>query len=330
MIEIRRAVYEDIPAIMSFIDEHWKKGHILARDRAFFEWQFMDGNNVNVFLGIDDEKHKIYGIQGVIRYNSSDNPDATGCIWKVIKNDNPRLGLDIADYAYAALHIRFSCGAGQSNKALKLGRLMGGIPIAMDHYYRLGDCQDYKIAVIKNKTLPNVEDSGFRLAPVHSVEEMKQVISAEALANHIMSKDYGYIRHRYFEHPIYQYYVWKIVDTVGKAHSILITREETQFNKKICKIVDYYGDISYFSYITAALDRMIKEKEYEFVDVYSYGVDTAVYEQAGFLRCDENCENIIPNYYHPFEQKNVAIRMIDPMIEGMRLFLGDGDQDRPC
>ena len=75
---------------------------------------------------------------------------------------------------------------------------------------------------------------------------------------------------------------------------------------------------------------MIKEKEYEFVDVYSYGVDTTVYEQAGFLRCDENCENIIPNYFHPFEQKNVTIRMIDPFIEGLRLFLGDGDQDRPC
>lgn len=330
MIEIRRAVYEDIPAIMNFINEHWKKGHILARDRAFFEWQFMDGDNVNVFLGIDDESHKIYGIQGVIRYNGSDNPDATGCIWKSIKSDNPRLGLDIADYAYAALHIRFSCGAGQSKKALKLGQLTGGVPIALAHYYRLGDCADYKIAVIKNKIIPKVEDSSFRLTPVHSVEEMKQVISEEELANHIMSKDYGYIQHRYFEHPIYQYDVWKIVDAIGNAHSILITREESQFNKKVCKIIDYYGDVKYFAYITTALDQIIREKGYEFVNIYSYGVDTAVYEQAGFLRCDEDCENIIPNYFHPFEQKNVSIRMIDPMVQGMRLFLGDGDQDRPC
>ena len=187
MIEIRRAVYEDIPQIMNFINEHWKKGHILARDRTFFEWQFVDGDNVNVFLGIDNENHKIYGMQGIIRYSSSENPDASGSIWKVIKNDNPRLGLDIADYTYATLHIRFICGAGQSNKALKLGRLLGGVPIAMDHYYRLGNCKDYKIAVIKDKMIPNVEDSGFRLAPVHSAEEMKQIISEEALANHIMS-----------------------------------------------------------------------------------------------------------------------------------------------
>lgn len=330
MIQIRQANYEDIPRIMKFIDEHWKKGHILARDRSFFEWQFVEGGNVNVFLGVDDEKDKIYGIQGIIRYNSSDNPDASGSIWKVIKNDNPRLGLDISDYTYAALHIRFICGAGLSNKAIKLGRLMGGVPIAMDHYYRLGDCADYKIAVIKNKVIPKVEDSGFGLYPVCSIEEMRQIISEDALANHIMSKDYGYIQHRYFDHPLYRYDIWKIVDPNGKAHSILITREETQFSKKICKIVDYYGDMKYFSYITAALDRIIKDKGYEFIDVYSYGVDTQIYEQAGFFRCDEDCENIIPNYFHPFEQKNVAIRMIDPMLEGMRLFRGDGDQDRPC
>lgn len=35
MIAIRQAVYEDIPRIMQFIDEHWKKGYILARERAF-------------------------------------------------------------------------------------------------------------------------------------------------------------------------------------------------------------------------------------------------------------------------------------------------------
>lgn len=330
MIEIRQAVYHDIPKIMDFIDEHWKKGHILARDRSFFEWQFVDGDKVNVFLGVDDDSGKIYGMQGIIRYNGSANPDTSGSIWKAAKSGNPRLGLDIAEYSYSTLHIRYIIGAGLSERAIKIGRLLGGIPISMDHYYRLGDCADYKIAVIKNKEIPKVEDSRFRLCPVLSVEEMKQVISEKELADHIMSKDYGYIQRRYFEHPVYRYDVWKILEPAGKACSILITREEEQYGKKICKIIDYYGDIRYLGQITTALDQMIREKGYEFVDVYSHGVDTALYEQAGFLRCDEGCENIIPNYFHPFEQKNVAIKMMDPKLEGLRLFRGDGDQDRPC
>lgn len=42
MLTIRRAVYEDIPHIMKFMDEHWKPGNILAKDRSFFEWQFVE------------------------------------------------------------------------------------------------------------------------------------------------------------------------------------------------------------------------------------------------------------------------------------------------
>lgn len=37
MITIRRAVYDDIPDIMRFMDEHWKPGNILAKNREFFE-----------------------------------------------------------------------------------------------------------------------------------------------------------------------------------------------------------------------------------------------------------------------------------------------------
>ena len=39
--KIRLAVYNDIPLIMRFIDEHWKKGHILAANRTLFEWQYI-------------------------------------------------------------------------------------------------------------------------------------------------------------------------------------------------------------------------------------------------------------------------------------------------
>ena len=62
MITIRRAVCEDIPNIMKFMDEHWKPGNILAKNRDFFEWQFVeDDDSVNMWIGIDEEDGKIYG-----------------------------------------------------------------------------------------------------------------------------------------------------------------------------------------------------------------------------------------------------------------------------
>lgn len=330
MITIRRALYDDIPQIMRFMDEHWKPGNILAKNREFFEWQFLVGDKLNMCIGVDETNDKIYGMMGAIVYNSSSHPDISGCTWQVIKSSNPVLGLDIQNYLFKELNARYSCAAGLSDKSVRINKIWGETIISMDHYYRLADCEDYKIAKIKNKVIPEVKESGYIMKPLKSVEEMKRVISEELLAQQILSKDYSYIEKRYFRHPVYQYEVWKIIDAQGDPKSVLVTREENVQNRKICKIVDYYGDFHYFGYITGAVDRLIKQRQYEFVDIYSYGVSTDVYETAGFVRCDEDSENIVPNYFHPFVQKNVSLKMIRYDVPGLRLFRGDGDQDRPC
>ena len=330
MITIRRATYEDIPDIMRFMDEHWKPGNILATNREFFEWQFVDGDKINMFIGVDEEDGKIYGIMGVIVYNQSTNPDISGCTWQVIKSSNPVLGIDIQKYSRELLNIRYGCAAGLSDKSVRLNELLGEKIIAMDHYYRLADKENYTIARIKRKLIPEVDDTGYRLDVLHSVDEMKQIISEEELAGQVLSKDYSYIKKRYFQHPIYHYDMWKIVDEKGIPRAVLVTRDEIVQDQKICKIIDHYGKSEYLGCITPALDNLIKERDYEFVDVYSYGVPTVLYEQAGFVRCDVNSENIIPNYFHPFVQKNISLRMIQYRVPGLRMFRGDGDQDRPC
>ena len=129
---------------------------------------------------------------------------------------------------------------------------------------------------------------------------------------------------------MYQYDVLKILDDREESRSVLVTREEKRGMDKICKIIDFYGHMEDLIEITAALDKLIKERGYEYIDVYSYGVPTDIYEKAGFVCCNEDDENIIPNYFHPFVRKNVSLRMMDPLLPGLRLFRGDGDQDRPC
>ena len=56
---IRFADYEDITTIMRFIDEYWKKGHILARDSELFEWQYVEDGKVNFVLGFDEENRRL-------------------------------------------------------------------------------------------------------------------------------------------------------------------------------------------------------------------------------------------------------------------------------
>jgi len=330
MITIRRAEYDDIPDIMQFMDEHWKPGNVLAKNREFFEWQFGDGDRLNMFIGVDEEDGTIYGMVGAVVYNKSANPDISSCTWQVIKSSNPILGLDLSEYMCGELNVRYSFGAGLSEKSVKINKLLGYRIIEMDHYYRLADRGDYKIAKVADKVIPFTEWTGYSLEQIYSVEEMKKIISEEMLADCILSKEYSYIEKRYFRHPIYHYDIWKIVDAEGESQSVLITRDEVMQDRTICKIVDHYGKMEDLGKIAGALDQLMKERGYEFVDVYSYGIPVEIYEQGGFVCCSEESSNIIPNYFHPFVQENIALKMVDPMMAGVKLFRGDGDQDRPC
>lgn len=331
MLITRRAVYEDIPNIMKFMDEHWKPGNILAKNRDFFEWQFLEDGKVNMFIGIDDETDKIYGMLGTILYNKSENPDISGCTWQTIKSENPMLGTDLQDVMWQEIHPRYNCSIGLTKKAVEINRVMYGLrPIVMQHYYRLADRMEYKIAKVFDKIISRAENTGYRLEPVCTVEEMKQIISEEQLRKGVLSKDYCYINRRYFEHPVYKYEVWKIIDEKENSKSVLITREETANGSKMCKIIDFYGDLQDLGKIACTLDRLMDIRQYEYIDVYSYGVPIEVYERGGFICCDENNVNIVPNYFHPFVQQNIDLRMMEPTQKGVKMFRGDGDQDRPC
>ena len=201
----------------------------------------------------------------------------------------------------------------------------------MDHYYRINPTiSDYKIASICEKNYKEVNDTGYRLKQFYDVEVMKKIITPQTLATYIMKKDYDYIEKRYFNHPYYKYEFWEIDNPSQKGKAVLITRDEEYENSYILKIIDYYGDPTYLGKITFSLDQLIQERGYEFVDVYSYGIPNKIYDEAGFEICDENSQNIIPNYFHPFEKKNVDLDMAVPWFEGLRFFRGDGDQDRPC
>ena len=121
---IRKANIADVPAIMQFIKEHWNEKHILARDREFFEWMYVDEEGGNFIVAVDDE-NKIYGIEGVIKYNSSTCPDISGTVWKTLKTDNPCLGLEIGEKMHEIFQPRGNMSLGLNKKAMKINLLLG-------------------------------------------------------------------------------------------------------------------------------------------------------------------------------------------------------------
>ncbi len=329
MITIRRAEIKDIPTIMQFLEDHWLHGYVLAHDRKFFDWQFVHDGKVNIWIGIDDETGKLYAILSMIIYRDVPNPDVSGSVWLAIKSPNPMLAFDLQDFMWQELQPRDTFSPGLRPDAVKVNELLGYPVVAMDHYYRLADRKEYQIAVVNDILIPDTKDTGFNLTPCSSLDEFRFVIPEELLMAGAPSKDYGYIKWRYFDHPLFHYDLWKITNPEEHAEGILITREEHANGSSCCKIVDFYGDSSLLGKITHSLDNLIKERGYEFADIYSYGVSTEIYEKGGLVKCDTSSANIITNFFQPFTPVNSDIMLVPPGIPNARIFRGDSDQDKP-
>ncbi|MEH7504134.1 hypothetical protein V7152_19330, partial [Neobacillus drentensis] len=142
-------------------------------------------------------------------------------------------------------------------------------------------------------------------------------------------KDQNYIKKRYFEHPFYQYQVFGI----GKEDattSLLITREISINHSKVLRIIDFIGAEEDIAGIGLELQKILKANDYEYIDFYQYGISEDVLNTAGFVKREKKDENIIPNYFEPFEKKNVDIHFSTNVNENKYyIFKGDGDQDRP-
>ena len=318
---------------MQFIDEHWRKGDALALSRDFFEWSFVRNGDVSIIIGIDESEQKLYGIQGYMPYTDDEFPDCAGTIWKTIRcSDDNMLGLHLADYMHTKIPMRYYAGAGMRDRAMRVAKINGGTVVAMDHYYRLNEhkkISDYKIAVVAEIKTAKYIETNASLNKIKGIDEFKYCIEEKELINCIFKKDYRYIERRYFKHPIYSYDLWRIDNPRNNSSSVLVTRTEQYLGAKACKIVDFFGPADNFSYIGKTTELLMDKEDYEYIDVYSYGFETSYYEQSGFVRCDVNSINIIPNYFQPFEQRNVQIFLEKPWFEGLVLFRGDGDQDRP-
>lgn len=64
--EIRLALYKDIENIMDFIHKYWKKDHILMKDRRLFEYEFLEGKQVNIIIAINRKTCSIEGLFGFL------------------------------------------------------------------------------------------------------------------------------------------------------------------------------------------------------------------------------------------------------------------------
>ena len=87
------------------------------------------------------------------------------------------------------------------------------------------------------------------------------------------------------------------------------------------------GNLDKIDNINANIQSFLENNDCEYVDCYNYGIEKEVFLKMGFSEVKEDC--IIPNYFEPFEKKNVDIHYAVFGKHDVVIFKGDGDQDRP-
>lgn len=328
--EIRLANYNEIDDIMKFIDTYWKKGHILGINRSFFEYEMVVNNQVNFLIAKDKLSNKIAGILGFLPCSlSKDKLDIWGVVWKIVDGAMPMLGMEMKKRLSNIINFRTDLGVGANvNTSVPLlSRIFHYYTAKMKHYYRISKNKEFKIAKITKKIIPNyIIDMDFKIIMLKNINELIGFFDFSSIIDSIPYKDSWYYEKRFFLHPIYKYKIWGLQKNDSKA--IMVTKIQICNNSSAVRIVDFIGEQSLFSYIGSFLDYLLIDNEY--IDFYFDGFDSSFVEKAGMVELKDDEENIIPDYFYPFEQRNVDIYVVSSNNKQNCLFFkADGDQDRP-
>ncbi len=331
--DIRLAHYDEIDEIMSFIDQYWKKDHILARNREYFEYEMVVDGQVNFIIARDRDTGKISGIHGFqLASKSKDKLDIWGSIWKVAPGSMGFLGIEIVRRAGALTGTRnFLSNGGNPNTTVPINRKILKLSEVgkMQHYYCLSYREEYKIAKV-NRYIPFKENTDYQVEvfSIPDYDEIKKHFDFTTCEKNTPFKDAWYIKHRFYDHPIYKYEVYGMRDDSDKEmiDALLVCREQECNDSKVLRIVDCIGKINLIGGISSFLAN--KLKEYEFVDLYCFGIDDGIVRQSGMVEINDGDANIIPNYFNPYVAENIDIWIGTPAGKAV-FFRADGDQDRP-
>lgn len=329
--EIRLANENDIDSIMTFIDEHWKKNHILAVDRELFKYEYLEEKGrVNFILAIDKKKGTIEAINGVIKAShDTEHLDVWDTLWKSLDGNMAFLGVELLKREPELLGCRTNNGVGDNPETtIPLMKLMKSYTSKMTHFYMLSNKEKYMIAKIDYRPKLVIEkDNSYKVKEYVNIDEVKSVFNVLENVDCVPYKDYWYINHRYYEHPYYKYNVYGI-EKNERAEAIFVLRMQEYNGRMAARIVDYIGNQKAIVGAGSFFSELLGKEDIEYIDFYCNGFQSDILHKVGFSQIMDKDKNIIPNYFEPFVQENIEIYVSSSSTNAF-FTKADSDQDRP-
>ena len=332
----------ELKDLKQFINDHWRKNHILATDKKLMDWQHYndDNENYNFVLAKHLKSDEIHGVLGFIPVNHFDKAikekDLWLAMWKAREDNSEQgLGLSLLKYLINYKNPRSISVIGISPEIIPIYKYLGFNTGLMNHYYMVNENKK-KYNLIKNYNISKHTDiyteNDLRMVHYKKSNFLKLFEKTKIfdLNKMIPRKTPYYMYQRYFCHPTYNYFVYGLEDD-NDIKGIIVIRLNSHNSSNALRMVDLVGDFTKLPKLFYIFQNLLQEFSAEYIDFYNIGIQNQILLSSGFLQRNSDSGVIIPNYFEPFERKNVDIRYAYKCDDGhhFNICKADGDQDRP-
>ena len=324
--------------LISFINEHWQKDHILTKSKVLCDWQYKnEDGGYNFVLALDTE-HNIMGILGFIpvAHFSRDlavHKEYWLSIWKVREDcPSPGIGVGMLKFFNKTRVPQTICSLGLSQMVKPIYQVM-----------------NYQQGILKHFVAFNTRLKSFKFVSPPKAIVLKEVKSDEYLSHldesDLMSfdeettqqlyscfprKDSTYLINRYLNHPIYQYQILGISNRCSEIVSVIVVRIIEVNGTNIARVIDVFGSLPFVKNLSQLLVDWINENDVEYIDLMIHTQQLTHVTDSHFIEVTNDIT--IPNFFEPLEMVNHQIDYAfkTKYHEVFNIFKGDSDQDRPA
>lgn len=333
MTNLSIAKLSETKKIMNFIHHEWKTNHILSKNKKLFLFQHKNKNNLNFVISKNLSK-KITGIIGFIKASRNKKSDVWTTMWKSSKSSkNPMLGILLLKYL-KKMGFRTIISSGIKFETQEIYKYLGFSTGKMDHFFLPNlDIKKPLIAIYPKNIKIKMKFKKNKNYTIDTIdnETLKKKFPFKNYKSKVPFKDWNYFNNRYFFHPFFNYKIYGVFYK-KKILSIIVLREIEINSIKILRIIDFYGQDKSFRYLGTFFQRLLKAKNYEYIDLVCFGLDQEIIYSAGFTKIPLKSKKlVVPNYFNPLIRENTPLYFFvdKKKIHNLKIFKGDGDQDRP-
>ncbi|RIX52044.1 hypothetical protein D3P08_13785 [Paenibacillus nanensis] len=334
-MEIRLFRRDETDLYMKAIDEIWKKGHILSRDKALADFMFYNTPHHEKYIGKENygaigiwEDGKIVGLGGLMlfEFNLNGQMEAACNVTNSIVLEEYRSSMaGLLLYAKPFDLYPFFCnfGIGLSTFSMRVSPATISKDIITQPINKL----DRMVGIFdKEKTTEMLLEGNdhylrnygkVRMVPQYGDKAVRQELAEEKWNSfyytHIapktisISRSFAFLNWRYINHPTFNYLVYTAQDQAGNYEGLLVARVESIVNgtAKILRIVEFISKNQDASIALANKIVEIGTKEavlfadfYCTTDMFNFGL-----ESVGFKRefTSDDDKIVLPSRFQPVD-----------------------------